>query len=92
MYLGKIVELVDKKELFEHTAHPYFKALFSAIPWLDGKGFKDRIILQSGPLVSTDSHGCRFGPRCLYRLMKYDSEPELLPIAQQHYISYHLFE
>src|SRR5699024_7391332 len=46
MYLGKIVEIADKKSLFENPQHPYTKALLSAIPVPDPDAKKDRIILR----------------------------------------------
>jgi len=58
MYLGKIVELTDKKELYEHPAHPYTQALLSAIPKLNRRGLEKRIILAgSTPSIMTLPRG-----------------------------------
>jgi oligopeptide/dipeptide ABC transporter ATP-binding protein len=92
MYLGKIVELADKRELFEHTAHPYTKALFSAIPRLTNKGLGKRIILPGGTLSAVNlPTGCRFRTRCYAVQKNCDSEPELHEIAPHHYVACHLF-
>jgi oligopeptide/dipeptide ABC transporter ATP-binding protein len=92
MYLGKIVELSDKKELYQNTAHPYSQALISAIPRLNPHEQKERIILPvttSGEL--SFSAGCRFRPRCRHAKTVCESEPELVEIAPQHYVACHLF-
>ena len=92
MYLGKIVELSDKKELYKNTAHPYSQALISAIPRLNPLEQKERIILPvtaSGAL--SFSEGCRFRPRCRHAKTACESEPELVEIAPQHYVACHLF-
>jgi len=67
MYLGKIVELADKDELFENPRHPYTEALLSAVPVPDPKieATRQRILLE-GDLPSPDRIpiGCAFASRC----------------------------
>ncbi|MED1796522.1 ABC transporter ATP-binding protein [Brevibacillus nitrificans] len=65
MYLGEIVELASKAELFQNPLHPYTKALISAIPISDPDEQKERIILQGDlPSPASPPKGCRFHPRC----------------------------
>ncbi|WP_428909765.1 ABC transporter ATP-binding protein [Niallia sp. Krafla_26] len=65
MYLGKIVEIADKKSLFENPQHPYTKSLLSAIPSTNVDHKKERIILKGDvPSPIDPPTGCRFHTRC----------------------------
>ena len=65
MYLGRVVEMADTEELFEHTLHPYTKALLSAIPIADIDKRRKRIPLQGDvPSPVNPPSGCTFHPRC----------------------------
>ena len=65
MYLGRMVELADTDVLFTEMLHPYTKALLSAIPSVDPKARKERIMLEGEmPNPSNPPGGCYFHPRC----------------------------
>ena len=68
MYLGKIVELASKDELFKNPKHPYTKALLSAIPVPDPQFLRERIILKGDTPNPIDlPKGCRFSFHALIR-------------------------
>lgn len=93
MYLGKIVELADYKEIFANPLHPYTKALLSAIPIakLDVEK-RERIILEGDvPSPVNPPAGCRFCGRCKYRTESCAKDmPDLIDVGNEHYVSCHL--
>jgi peptide/nickel transport system ATP-binding protein len=91
MYLGKMVEKCDAKELFKSQYHPYTKALISAIPRHKLGVKRDRIILK-GEVTSpiNPKPGCRFAPRCLYATdVCFQVEPLLEEITPSHFVACH---
>ncbi len=92
MYLGKIVELADNSELFDHPLHPYTQALFSANPVLAGRKKRNRIILKGEvPNAINVPEGCRFHPRCFSATrICFEKEPRLEEKTPSHWVACHI--
>ncbi len=92
MYLGKIVELADKDEIFQNPLHPYTEALLSAIPHIK-RGKKARILLPgSVPSPLNPPAGCRFHTRCHRVLPICDKEePQLKDAGEGRLVACHLY-
>lgn len=92
MYLGNIVELADKNEIFDNPLHPYTKALMSAIPVPDPTRKRERIILTGDlPSPSNPPSGCKFRTRCPMACEKCAKEaPEYRDVGGGHYVACHL--
>ncbi|WP_041332777.1 ABC transporter ATP-binding protein [Roseiflexus sp. RS-1] len=91
MYLGKMVELADRMELFRRPLHPYTKALISAIPIPNPTIRRERIILQGDvPSPINPPKGCRFHPRCwMARDICREVEPVFEEKAPGHWSACH---
>jgi oligopeptide/dipeptide ABC transporter ATP-binding protein len=87
MYLGKMVELANRDELFRNPLHPYTKALMSAIPIPDPTIKRERIILKGDvPSPLNPPRGCRFHPRCPVAIdICSRQEPEFKELAPGHW-------
>ena len=92
MYLGKIVELADRRSLFAQPQHPYTEALLSAVPVPDPKAVRKRIILKGDvPSPSNPPPGCRFHTRCPYAFDRCrEEEPLMKELSPGHFAACHL--
>ncbi len=89
MYLGKMVELADRDELYRDPKHPYTLALMSAIPVPDPSLKRERVILKGDvPSPLHPPSGCRFHPRCPVAIERCShEEPEFREIKPDHWVA-----
>lgn len=94
MYLGKMVELTTRDELFQNPLHPYTKALMSAIPVPDPRLKRQRVILKGDvPSPLNPPKGCRFHPRCPVVMEKCSQEePVFKEVSPDHWVACWLAE
>ena len=92
MYLGKIVELTDKRSLFASPQHPYSEALLSAVPVPNPSQERERIILRGDvPSPINPPSGCSFHTRCPYveEVCRVET-PVLRKVRDGHFAACHL--
>ena len=92
MYLGRIVELTDRRQLFTQPLHPYTQSLLAAVPVADPSRPRRRTIVQ-GEVASPVNRpsGCHFHTRCPQAFERCRSEaPPLLQVQADHWVSCHL--
>jgi peptide/nickel transport system ATP-binding protein/oligopeptide transport system ATP-binding protein len=94
MYLGKMVELTTREELFRNPLHPYTKALMSAIPVPNPRLKRQRVILKGDvPSPLNPPKGCRFHPRCPVAMEKCSQEePQFKAVGPEHFVACWLAE
>ena len=93
MYLGKMVELADAAEIYDHPLHPYSKSLLSAVPLPDPKAARaNRRIVLSGDIPSplNAPSGCPFRTRCPYATEQCAAEmPPFSEVSAGHFVACH---
>ncbi|MDI9589386.1 MAG: ABC transporter ATP-binding protein, partial [Acidobacteriota bacterium] len=94
MYVGKIVELADTEELYDHPLHPYTESLLSAVPRPDPRDRVSRIpMVGEVPSAARPPSGCYLHPRCQYaqEICKTES-PVFRELKPNHYVRCHRAE
>ncbi len=94
MYLGKMVEMTSREELFRNPLHPYTQALMSAIPIPNPRLKRQRTILKGDvPSPLNPPRGCRFHPRCPVAIEKCAvDEPAFIEVSPDHWVACHLVQ
>jgi oligopeptide transport system ATP-binding protein len=96
MYLGKIMELADRNEIYLKPLHPYTQALMSAVPVPDPEIAKkrNRIILEGDiPSPANPPLGCNFNTRCPFaQEVCFKEDPEYREIVPRHFVACHFAE
>jgi oligopeptide/dipeptide ABC transporter ATP-binding protein len=92
MYLGRIVELADRRALFASPQHPYTEALLSAVPVPDPGAKRQRVIVKGEvPSPINRPTGCHFHPRCPYAEARCKTEtPPMRELGPGHLVACHL--
>ncbi|MEK4978963.1 ABC transporter ATP-binding protein [Bacillus sp. FSL K6-6540] len=92
MYLGSMMEMASRDELFSRPLHPYTQALLSAIPVPVPRLKRERIVLKGDiPSPAHPPSGCKFHTRCPYALAQCrEVVPELRNVVDDHYVACHL--
>jgi len=93
MYLGRIVELAPKAELFDAPRHPYTQALLSAIPVPEPDSSRERLLLQGDvPSPANPPPGCAFHTRCVHAVGRCRSEAPALAHVAGHAVACHRWQ
>lgn len=94
MYLGRIVELADKEEIFAHPLHPYAEALIAAAPIADPRAQRPQHVIEGDvPSPMNPPSGCHFHTRCPYAIDRCRAQaPALREVTPGRWVSCHLRE
>ena len=93
MYSGNIVEYATAEDLFKNPRHPYTQGLIGAIPSIEKRDQKLRVIRGMVPNLIYPPSGCRFHPRCDHRLEVCDKvRPVFTEVGERYYVACHLFD
>jgi oligopeptide transport system ATP-binding protein len=96
MYLGQLLEIADRDDLFDDPKHPYTKALMAAVPVADPvveAGREQQLIKGEVPSVRNPPSGCRFHPRCPEATAECTSRaPVLTELNQRQRVACHLYD
>jgi peptide/nickel transport system ATP-binding protein len=94
MYLGELMEIAPKNELYHNPLNPYTQALLSAIPSVDPTKRQNRIMLEGDvPSPIDPPDGCRFCSRCFKRAEGCDQyTSQLREVSPDHYVACHLYQ
>ena len=95
MYLGKIMEIGTREDIFDNPRHPYTKALLSAVPKVSGELEMDKRIILEGDIPSPvdPPSGCVFRTRCKYATERCACmEPKMTDLGNGHSVACHLLE
>jgi oligopeptide transport system ATP-binding protein len=89
MYLGKLVEIANSREIFHNPVHPYTRALLSAIPIPDPDRHRERLPLSGDvPTAIAPPSGCRFRTRCpLAEASCAEEQPQMVEVSPDHFVS-----
>ncbi|MXQ53530.1 ABC transporter ATP-binding protein [Shimazuella alba] len=93
MYAGQVVEETDVKSLFKNPKHPYTKGLLASLPQLTSESDRLNSIPGQVPALDEMPVGCRFAPRCEFRMSVCEtSNPALLDTGELHNCRCHLYQ
>jgi len=91
MYLGKVVEIGSKDDIFYRTSHPYTRLLMNAVPSVDPRNKKDKVIPKGEiPNPVNPPSGCPFHPRCPYaKGICKEKEPDIVEVNEGQWVKCH---
>jgi oligopeptide/dipeptide ABC transporter ATP-binding protein len=94
MYLGKLVEVADRDEIYLRPVHPYTQALIAAVPVPDPDIERKHSILEGDiPSPANPPKGCNFNTRCRYaKDICHEQDPEFREVKADHFVACHFAE